>query len=292
MAALDPEQALELVLEHTPAPRGVNLSLTTAVGLTLAETASCGTNGDAIVLERGSPVTAAVAGLLAAIGHNEVSVIRPPSVAVVSVTEEPAVGVMLTALAREAGVTTTRHFTAEPTLEDLAFLLDHVSQADLVIVAGEVFSNSRDIAPQAMVHCGATIVFHGVAQDPGDRMLLATRDQQLLFGLPVEPTGMNICFRRYVDAAIRKWTARPPTGRFRGRLSGPLEVRSDRTRYVLASCTEGSGSIQVRPLEQGLVPSLEADAYVALFPGTYILADGSEVHGAWLDRALRIGTCS
>jgi len=285
MHPLAAERALALVREHATPRDPITLPPSAALGLTLAAPVKCGENGTVTAIPPGRPLTSRIIGLLVWSGVKEVSVVAAPCVAVITVGDDrcsEALAAMLAAQLREAGAADVQQFLADETLEDLAFVLDHVAKADLVVITG----GAGTIAHQALAHHGTEILFHQVAQSPGDEMLLAVRPPQLVVALPAEPAAARICCQRYVGVAIRamKGLELPSASTaFRARLRWSATGDLTRTCFALVRCEHQGSDLAVTSLGQGMTPALQANGYVAIPPGSSPLKEGDEVDGEWIE---------
>lgn len=232
----DPDQATELVLEYTTRSLATAVSLAEASGLALAEPLrtpqrSPGprpehkewSQNDAHPLATGTHLDSLAIARLAAAGYTSVHVFSPPCLSIISVSpeEEPPssradgrhdpVGLMLAALAKQAGVPDPTLFEASYTLEDLAFIMDHVHRANIVVFTGSVANGNSDVVPKSIEWYGGNIIFNEVNQDPGKSLLFATKESRLLFGIPNDPFSAHLCFSRYVAPAIQKMMGRDPS---------------------------------------------------------------------------------
>ncbi len=79
-----------------------------------------------------------------------------------------------------------------------------LSSADMVLLTGGVSVGNYDYVAKALEVCGVTPVFHKLKQKPGKPLYFGTRDQQLVFGLPGNPSSVLTCFYEYVYPCIRE----------------------------------------------------------------------------------------
>jgi molybdopterin biosynthesis enzyme len=283
MHPLAAERALALVRRHAAPRDPITVPPGEALGLTLASPIKLGKNGTVTTIPPGRPLTSRIIGLLVWSGVKEVSVIAPPCVAVITVGDDrcsEALAAMLAAQLREAGAADAQQFLADETLEDLAFVLDHVAKADVVVITG----GAGTVAHQALAHHGTEILFHQVAQSPGEEMLLAVWPPQLVLCLPAEPAAARICCQRYVGAAIRSMTGLElPSTSFRARLRWSTTGDLARTCFTLVRCEHQGGELTVTSLGKGMTPALQANGYVAIPPGSSPLREGDEVDGEWIE---------
>lgn len=271
-----PEDARALIVEHTVQIRGKTIGCTDATGLILAD----GVHG----LEAGQEVNGPVVALLTSRGLQQVQVVPHPCIVVISVGSEAAgdpcraCGQMLAAMTKQLRIPDPHLFEAFDTLEDLSFVLDHVSRADIVVLAG----GDSELVHEVMSAVNASVVFDSISQEPGGPMLFAIRGARLFFSLPAEPHAALVCYDHYVSPAVRKMMGRPPDAvMVHGQLTSQLTVEAQRTRFMLADTRQHNGGHMVTPIADGASYGM-ANTYLRLPPGCHDLPRGSEVAVQWI----------
>ena len=88
-------------------------------------------------------------------------------------------------------------------------LAQALSASDLVLITGGVSVGNYDYVAKALEVCGVTPVFHRLKQKPGKPLYFGKRDEQLVFGLPGNPSSVLTCFYEYVYACIREQMGYP-----------------------------------------------------------------------------------
>ncbi len=250
----------------------------------------------ATALVQGGSLTPLSISVLAAVGRQEVKVLAPPAVAIITTGNELARGgaelrrvqirdtngPMLAALARQAGVRAVELARAEDTPESLAAALGLTKDVDLVLITGGVSAGKYDLVPGALAQHGAELIFHKVTQKPGKPLLFGKRDRQLIFGLPGNPLSCHFCWHRYVRPAARQMMGLPPeVVQETGTLESALQVRCTRTLFTLAHVSRRSGRWGVAPrIGQGsadIFSGAIANAFIRLEPGEHKLERGTTV---------------
>lgn len=229
------------------------------------------------VLDAGTRLGAGELGLLASAGHPRVRVHPQPRVAVLSTGDEvvdPAApllpgqvpdvnGVVLTAMAREAGARAVRH---APLPDDAAALRDAVDgalvQADLLVTTGGVSVGEHDHVRDVLTELG-DVETARVAMKPGMPQVFGVVEPDVdravpVFGLPGNPVSAAVSFEIFVRPAIRRLQGRRDLNRPRivARLSQDLPGRPDRVVFArvrlerdeehwIATPVEGQGSHMV-----------------------------------------------
>lgn len=289
---VEPNHAIELILEHTLRLRPKRLSLTDAVGLTLAEEvrgdeSTSGWSSSTVTV--GRLIDGVTVCTLAAHGFNKVSAVPRPRVALICVEPEERgetpgmVGQMTSALVQQLGIGCGEVIAAYDDVEDLSFVLDHVYPADVVLfvqnsaAAGDVVSSALDLRE-------VSTIFRSVRQQPSSPFLFAAKGARLFFGLPSEPDAALICFELFVAPALKMMMGRSEEPQaFQGQLVRPLEVRTDETQVMLASTSTKSGGFRVDPLVNGSSQRIAAANTCLCFPpGYHRFPAGADVEVRWI----------
>lgn len=216
----------------------------------------------ATVLEQGDVLTPLAIACAATFGRSVVSVYPRPSMAIITTGDElvpvdvepgPAQirnsnGIMLGAMARNLGIAEVAQAHATDTPESLSHCLTSAANADIIVLSGAVSAGKYDGVPDALAEFGATAIFHKVTQRPGKPLLFATRDRQLIFGLPGNPLSCHLGFYRYIAPAARRMmgidTPRPV---LRGILTDSMTIKGSRTVFQLAVARHESNEWYVLP---------------------------------------------
>lgn len=202
---LNQQSALEVVLEFCQPLEPVSVPVAEATGLILAESK---TTRQTRGLWAGQVASAMAVARLARLGHPEVLAIPPPRLAVIAAgapadrcglagSQDPrdnATAYLLKSLAQSKGVHQTELLQASDSAEDLAFVLDHVTGADLVLITGGFSGKSTDMLPRALNHYATDLHFVANARDLGVPICFATHGRQLVIGLA--PSIMD-CYRGF-----------------------------------------------------------------------------------------------
>lgn len=245
----------------------------------------------------GTPLAAAQLAVLAAFGLGELSVRRPPRIAVIATGNElvPAGqplgfgqihesnAVMLAALARESGMQVVMQCCVRDDPAALrAALLEAAAEADIVVSSGGVSAGEADHLPQVLQAIGE-IHFHKVRLKPGMPTLFGQIGACLYFGLPGNPVASAVTFRVFVRFALRallgiSTVAKPG----RARLDAPLHKRHPRAEFARCSLRTDDAGVQWATLHakqgSGMLRGLaETDALALLPEGVHEFAEGDLV---------------
>jgi molybdopterin molybdotransferase len=168
----------------------------------------------AVLLQPGTLLGPAEAGVLATVGKTEVTVSRKPRVVLIAtgnelvpVNEVPephqlrmsnvySLGASLEQMGIQATVVHLEDH-AESMLHQLKPL---IADTDVWISSGAVSAGKYDFLPQVLAQLGMQQIFHKVQQRPGKPFLFGTfSNGPVVFALPGNPVSGFMCFYRYVQ---------------------------------------------------------------------------------------------
>jgi molybdopterin molybdotransferase len=201
-----------------------------------------------VALDAGRRVNARALGLLAAVGVEELRVIRAPRVAVISTGDElvrgrtpDSNGPTLVALARELGAQVTPVAVGDDLDEVERAIRSAAAAHDAVLTVGGVSVGVKDLVPAALERAGAAVHVHGVPMKPGKPFLFATLGACAVFGLPGSPSACLVAFEVFARPALLRMcgAARPYRSMVKVPLGETLEGRAGRDRFVWARLDDG-----------------------------------------------------
>jgi molybdopterin molybdotransferase len=170
------------------------------------------------VLNAGTQLTPGAIALAIAAGHVQVPVIAPPRVAVLDSGDElvplgaearedqiPASnGVMIASMLQPlVGASTA----LGPVADDPAALAQALSKAeghDILITSGGASVGDHDLIQQALKDWGADLAFWKVAIKPGKPLMVATRGNTIVLGLPGNPVSSFVTAFLFALPLVRK----------------------------------------------------------------------------------------
>lgn len=180
-----------------------------------------------VVVEAGTHVRGLVYGVLASVGATEVSVLRRPTVAILSTGDELvevdqplAPGQIrdsnrhtLFALAQAAGaeVTLARNVADDP--EVLRAAVREGLERDVLLLSGGVSAGVYDLVAAALADEGVEILLHKARLKPGKPVLIGQHAQRgggLVFGLPGNPVSSFVTAHLFALPAIRTLLGQTP----------------------------------------------------------------------------------
>jgi molybdopterin molybdotransferase len=250
------------------------------------------------VLAAGQVLGPARLALLAALGQDRVAVARRPRVAVLVTGDEllAATGVpgpglrhdsngpLLAALVAGAGAELVARMTCRddpPALR--AALLDLASRCDLVLSTGGISAGVADHLPQ-QIDAVAHTVFRKLRMKPGMPVLLAQREEALIFALPGNPVSAGVCFHVLVAPLLAAMLGRSgPQGlQARARLTCAWHKGHARLEFLRARlAVDADGRLLATPHARqgsGMLSMLaEADSLVRLEEGVRDYRPGAAV---------------
>ncbi len=250
------------------------------------------------VLPAGVRLGPAEIGLLATLGHAQVSVRRRPRVAVLSTGNELAdLGVepgpgqipntntySLMAQVLEAGGEPLSLGVARDRLEDITARLDRAAGADVLVSSAGVSVGDLDLVREALTRVGAELHLWKVSMRPGKPITFGSLRDRAVFGLPGNPVSAMVTFELFVRPALLAMMGcrhldRP---RIRARALEPMRNPGERRGYlrvVLSADGDGFGARLTGEQGSAILRSMvAADGLAVLDPGAVVMAgDAVEV---------------
>jgi molybdopterin molybdotransferase len=243
-----------------------------------------------VALEAGVRLGGRQLALVASVGVSEVSVVRPPRVALVSTGDEVVSGrtpnsngVAVGEALRAMGAEVERRVVGDD-LDALAGALERLlEECDAVVTIGGVSVGARDHVPAAIERLGGAVRVHGVPMKPGKPFLFAVARGRPVFGLPGSPSACLVAFEVLARPALLRLcgAARPFPRVLRLPLAERAAGRPGRARFLWARVEEDGRVTPIgRDAAQVRGPAL-ADALVAIGPDAGDLEPGTPVD-VWL----------
>ena len=258
------------------------------------------------VLFAGARLTSRETGVLAAIGREEVLVVRRPRVAILSTGDEivqpgermrPGLvfdsnGRILADAVRELG--------GEPEFlgafrDDEAALRaaleDALERADLVLLSGGTSKGEGDLNAKVVGELSPGIIVHGVALKPGKPICLAAHGRRPVVILPGFPTSAVFTFHEFVAPVLRELGGMPRGERQRVDATLAQKVVSERGRleYLLVGLVETEGTLSAYPMGKGsgsVTAFSRADGFVRIGRNTEIVEADERVEVTLVGRDL------
>ena len=261
------------------------------------------------VLFSGTPLTSRETGVLAAIGHAQVSVVRRPRVAILSTGDEilaPGEPIRPGLVYDSNGrilADAVRELSCEPWFlgafrDDEAALraglAKALAEADVVLLSGGTSKGEGDLCARVVGELDPGIVVHGVALKPGKPICLAARAGRPVIILPGFPTSAVFTFHEFAAPVLRRLSGLPTSRRATVSARIALATASERGRleYLLVGLVHGEGEqLAAYPMGKGsgsVTAFSRADGFVRIPRNTELLEEGSGVEVTLLGHALRV----
>ena len=169
-----------------------------------------------IILRKGDLIRSLELGVIASVGLERVSVVGKPRILILSTGNELAPagrplnfgqiydsnGQTLEALTRPFRSSVEKRNAVD---DDISRLRQEVNaDHDVIITSGGVSMGEQDFLPVAAEQSGWVPLFHKVAIKPGMPIFVATRGNQVLFGLPGNPLSAAVTYAVLVLPALKK----------------------------------------------------------------------------------------
>lgn len=171
------------------------------------------------LLPSGKQIKAADLNLLHACGYQEVSVVRQPSILVVSTGDEAvpvemapqphqirrsnAPSLASTLISKGYTHTTHQHWPDAAGAINEA-LSSALLNYDIILISGGISKGKKDYVASSLEELGAVCHFHRVRQRPGHPMGYWTTENCHIFGLPGNPVSTFTTFHRHVWPALAR----------------------------------------------------------------------------------------
>lgn len=170
-----------------------------------------------LALSKNTYLSPAAIGFLAGIGVTDVQVIPRPRVTIIITGNElqkpgnpllygqvyDSNSFALIAALQEMKIHQVQVLQAPDDLNTLVAQLQlALEHSDVVLLTGGVSVGDYDFVVEASQLCGITTQFHKLKQRPGKPLFFGTKGDQLVFGLPGNPSSVLTCFYMYVVSAL------------------------------------------------------------------------------------------
>lgn len=216
------------------------------------------------VLKKGTLLSPASIGMLAALGHDKVSVFRAPRVAVLSTGDEllkpnkklspgkirNSNSYSLCAQVKRCGAKPINLGVAKDKKPALMRKLKKgLAKADILITSAGVSVGVHDLVKDALKSLGGRIEFWRVAMKPGKPLAFGLIKEKPVFGLPGNPVSSMITFEEFVKPLIFKMRGMDAAGPFRVKATAgcKIEKKPGRKEFVRARLHRKNGTFVASP---------------------------------------------
>ena len=181
-------------------------------------------SGGEAILAKGDRISAPVVGLLAAAGHANVSVYRPPRVLIIATGDEVvAPGTPLQqgqlyasnmmeiqAWLNAFGIYCKTEIVADRKAEIQAAISKHLDQTDVFLTSGGAWGSERDLMLKVVEKMNWQGIYHRVRMSPGKPVGFGMLDKRPFFILPGGPPSNEMAFLQLALPAISKMMGASP----------------------------------------------------------------------------------
>ena len=248
----------------------------------------------AVVAQKGDFVSSQRLGVLAALGMNEITVGRRPTVGLLATGSElvepgqplapgkiyESNRCMLASLLEEAGaIPRVYPLVVDTASATQAALEKAFRECDLVVTSGGVSVGEMDFVKSAFEQLGGDLQFWKVSIKPGRPFVFGRCRNKFLFGLPGNPVSAWVTFLLLVRPALLRWQGARNVGlrTQRGVLEEPLSNNGDRRHFMRVAIDASGNVVSAGAQASHMLSSLgEANGMVDVLPKT-VLPAGSPV---------------
>lgn len=259
-----------VMVEHTqPAGhRAIEIRRAVSPGQFVSYAGSDIARGEAL-LRAGTMIGSREIGMCAACGIAQVSVVRPPRVAVISTGDElvqpgqplraaeiyDTNGAIVAAAVNENGGEAVFLGAFDDDEEQLETAMRKALQTcDMLVLSGGTSKGAGDVSHRIIARLGKPgIIAHGVALKPGKPLCLAVCDGKPVVVLPGFPTSAMFTFHDMIVPVLRRMAALPPRSDATVTAKVPVRIASElgRTEFVMVSLVKTDGGLIAYPSGKG-----------------------------------------
>ncbi|MBJ6367266.1 molybdopterin molybdotransferase MoeA [Snuella sedimenti] len=204
-----------------------------------------------LALKRGTKLTPAAIGYLSALGIKEVSVLKKPSIAILTTGNELIApgqplshgkiyesnsSMLLSALYGLKFYDVSTHKIEDDYNNTFSKLKELIEQNDLVIITGGISVGDYDFVGTALKSLNVEQCFYKVKQKPGKPLFFGKKDNTSVFALPGNPAAALTCFYVYVYTALQRITGEQITElpRIKVKSLSEFKKQGDRAQFLKA----------------------------------------------------------
>ena len=254
------------------------------------------------IIRKGSSLTPGLVGMLAASGHECVSVLRNPTVAIVATGDEVVAPgrplpegklyasniTTLGAWCRRYKMRTQMAVVKDDPEEILDILRRHIQDADAIMTSGGAWTGDRDMVAQILERLGWEQIFHRIRIGPGKAVGFGLMREKPVFILPGGPPSNLMGFLQIALPGLLKLSGslRPGLPVRKARLSSDLTGRhADWTQFIFGVLETQRDIPLFHPLRHSsrLGSIAEAQAIAAIPEGKTHLPAGTVIPAQLLE---------
>jgi len=257
-----------------------------------------------VLIEQGTLINPGVKALLATFGYSKVCVAKKPLIGVIATGTElldadqqlepgkirDSNAYMIESQILKVGGECLYFGKLADELETSYQTINNaLNKVDILITTGGVSVGDFDLMPAIYDKLGADVLFNKVGMRPGSVTTVATRGNQLLFGLSGNPSACYVGFELFVRPVLQSklFNKKPFLKHITANLGVDFPKPNPFTRFVRSYLTFNKSSIYVHPSgidKSNVVSSLANATCLMMLPGgTRGFEAGSEVDVLLLD---------
>ena len=246
-----------------------------------------------VLLDAGARIGPAHVALALSAGHSHLAVRRKARIAIIDSGDELAAdprdcavhqipasnGAMLAALVSALPCEVARIGPVGDSLEALAQALAQAAQADVIVTTGGASVGDHDLIRPALAAWGAKLDFWKVAIKPGKPLMVASKDNQIVLGLPGNPVSNHVTAFLFLLPLIRALAGsqNPLPKSVTAQLSGKIGAGGDRREFLRGVWDGTVVSPDVMQDSGALAALARSNALIERAPGAPSVQDGSAV---------------
>lgn len=252
-----------------------------------------------VVLPIGTMVTSGNIGLLAALGLNEIPVLRRPRIGILASGDElipidkplqpgkirNSNTYMLMALAQSINADVVNLGVAKDSISDISNRIKKGDEADIIVCTGGASVGDRDFVKKAFKELNVDVKFTSVKQRPGKPLVFGIWEKKPIFALPGNPVSTYVSFIEYVIPVVKKMLDLPKYDfdLLPATLSEDIKKGAGMTHFIRGICElHADGSYSVKSTgnqSSGLMTSIaQANCIIVLEENTDDAKKGDTVN--------------
>lgn len=199
-----------------------------------------------IAIKKGTKINPAAIGFMAMLGITEVTVIKKPSIGLITTGNElvkPGVelpdgqiyesnSVMLEAALCNEGYEVEIASVEDNFERTKSAIQDMIRSHDILLLTGGISVGDYDFVGKALKEIGVKEVFYKVKQKPGKPLFFGTLNNKLVFALPGNPAAALSCFYIYVQRALDNITNNTRSSTSIATLANEYSKRAGLTHFL------------------------------------------------------------
>ncbi len=246
-----------------------------------------------VLLDAGARIGPAHVALALSAGHSHLAVRRKARIAIIDSGDELAVdprdcavhqipasnGAMLAALVSALPCEVARIGPVGDDLGALAQALAQAAEADVIVTTGGASVGDHDLIRPALEAWGAKLDFWKVAIKPGKPLMVASKDNQIVLGLPGNPVSNHVTAFLFLLPLIRALAGsqNPLPKSVTAQLSGKIGAGGDRREFLRGVWDGTVVSPDVMQDSGALAALARSNALIERAPGAPSVQGGSAV---------------